>query len=55
LVHSSKTVIYAALVGRPPIAISKYGAASFTGTAAMLSGAVHSTVDTGNQLSCCMA
>ena len=49
-VHSSKTVIYAALIGNLLIATSKYGAAWFTGSAAMLSEAVHSTVDTGNQL-----
>jgi cation diffusion facilitator family transporter len=49
-VHSSKTVIYAALIGNLLIAMSKYAAAWFTGSAAMLSEAVHSTVDTGNQL-----
>lgn len=48
-VHSSKKVIYAALLGNTLIAVSKYGAAWFTGSAAMLSEAVHSTVDTGNQ------
>ena len=48
-VHASKSVIYAALLGNTLIAISKYGAAWFTGSAAMLSEAVHSTVDTGNQ------
>ncbi len=48
-VHSSKTVIYAALAGNLLIAISKYAAAWFTGSAAILSEAVHSTVDTGNQ------
>jgi cation diffusion facilitator family transporter len=49
-VHSSKTVIYAALAGNILIAVSKYGAAWFTGSAAMLSEAIHSTVDTGNQV-----
>ena len=48
-VHSSKPVIYAALIGNTLIAISKYAAAWFTGSSAMLSEAVHSTVDTGNQ------
>jgi cation diffusion facilitator family transporter len=49
-VHSSKKVIYAALAGNMLIAISKYGAAGFTGSSAMLSEAIHSTVDTGNQV-----
>jgi len=50
MAHESKTTIYAALAGNLAVALTKFGAAFWTGSAAMLSEAIHSTVDTGNQL-----
>jgi len=47
--HGSKKVIYAALIGNSLISVTKFIAAAITGSSAMLSEAIHSVVDTGNQ------
>ncbi len=45
----SKKVVYAALAGNLAIAVTKFIAASLTGSSAMWSEGIHSVVDTGNQ------
>jgi cation diffusion facilitator family transporter len=47
---SSRRVVYAALAGNLLVALTKAGAAAWTGSSAMLSEAVHSLVDTGNEV-----
>ena len=46
----STRVVIAALLGNTAIAATKFAAAAATGSSAMFAEAVHSTVDTGNQI-----
>ena len=47
---SSKIAVYGAFIGNLLVAATKLGAALITGSAAMLSEAIHSVVDTGNEI-----
>jgi cation diffusion facilitator family transporter len=47
---SSKVAVYAALVGNVLVAITKAVAAAWTGSSSMVSEAVHSFVDSGNEV-----
>jgi len=47
---SSTAAVYAALIGDILVALSKIGAAIWTGSAAMTSEAIHSIVDTTNEI-----
>ena len=50
MASGSKLVIIAALIGNALISVTKFVAASITGSAAMMSEGIHSLVDTGNQI-----
>jgi len=48
--RDSRKVVYAAIMANLAIAALKYAAATFTKSSAMMAEAVHSTVDTGNEI-----
>lgn len=49
MASATRKVIFAALIGNSLVAITKFVAATLTGSSAMLSEGIHSLVDTGNQ------
>ncbi|HYJ91717.1 MAG TPA: cation diffusion facilitator family transporter [Pyrinomonadaceae bacterium] len=50
IAEESKTAVFAAIIGNLLIATTKFIAAAFTASSAMLSEGIHSLVDTGNGL-----
>src|SRR6266849_1269878 len=48
--HESSRVVTAALIGNALVATTKFAAALITGSSAMMSEAVHTAADTGNEL-----
>src|ERR1700730_16716925 len=50
LVSSSARVVYAALAGDLAVAAAKFGASALSGSSAMLTEAIHSLVDSADQL-----
>lgn len=50
MASESRTAVYGALAGNALIAVTKFGGAALTGSSAMLSEGIHSTVDTGDQI-----
>ena len=50
IAHRSRKVVYAATAANIAIAVTKFAAAWLSGSSAMLSEAIHSVADTGNQL-----
>lgn len=50
MAHESKIAVYGALAGNLAIAVTKFIGAAVTGSSAMLSEGIHSTVDTADQI-----
>ena len=48
MASESRVAIFAAIIGNIAIALTKFIAAYFSGSSAMLSEGIHSMVDTGN-------